>query len=1633
MHKRSVLKNKVVILFFAFLLSFNIFVIKDINAIIETGDIKNSLKDSTVVITPDGYYRNVSVDDDGSLPGKVLHLYNIGTTSKFRLEWYDGKKGEEDDGYLISHFKRFDERGKSELFWDVQGTGKPKAGGEIHVWTRDDSDSRQNWNLERNSDGTYYIVNSLSKINSLKDEDSKKLYVSLEKFDDANNVELKLSEKPFKWNIEVIDADDAKRYDYSTYSSARKWMKNLPDEMMLSEVNMPGVHDAATGHVTGDAVAQSSLAQTQRYYIDEMLKVGVRSFDLRLGYGDDPSLVHGTEFAECKKRDNKVLHLSDVMSWMRKFLSDNPSESIVISLKSDKTFGNDEKITLAMEKYLKDYPDLFWTEQKTPTVKQARGKIIVLRRYNLEGNKASNKDKMGLDVTNWDEHNTSSTAKRAHRILNINSSIKGELGAEVWIQDYYSTDETDKKKFIEGTFEQTATETHNRDAYFFNFTSIADGPPIGTARTINRDIRHSEYIKPTSNDFVGIVMMDYIDGYWAKKIYEKNFASPRLDITFPTSIKAEYGDKWSEVDLVGSSIKYGNGYFKIEDLANHPEVSDTGKKIQVFYVEPREYGDDYIVPGPFIPLEVTPEKIEIGVNSYSVPYASKKGDDGYVDPTNISDMYVMAGSGKGELKFDDTVESIGVRVFAHDNNVPILDTMKTGEFKLDGDLSKASKNYTYTFSNLARSYYKVIKRTADLSWTKLNYIHVGDAIGENGPNATIKNLVTGDDCLVDKYEYYQEKGNKLIPLTNSYKEAGYYIVKAISLKGDDSNKYVLKTGKSNEEKRFYVRASAEAVMPEKAIVTYGETLDTAIFEGGSGSGTFTLVSDDSSKKLEVGTYTTGYQVHFEPDNILVDTPKDADILLKVIPRDISFKLKTSPEREYGNELITLTKKDLVLNGGTYGYQDSIDSLNITLKIVDNSDYDISGYNTTGIDNLKYNLAPIDTYRIVKNDSDLNKNYNVSVEEGSYEIKPRLIAIEWVDYSNLVYDGTSKNVKAVINNLVANNTSYEDCYLVIDGGDKINAGVHQATITGLAGNDAKNYQISDGTLLEKDYSIAKRVVNLSWTNINYIRIGDEIGVNGPSATINNLVNSDDCIIASYEYYKVVNDDLVLINDKYNDSGFHVVKAISLSGSDSSNYQILKDKSNEERRFFVRASDEAVMPEKAILTYGDTFDKAQFEGGSGSGTFTLTNTDGSLYPNVGEYSSGYTVHFEPDNILVDTPKDASIVLEVIPRDISFKVNKLYQEEYGNELASFTNSDLDLIEGSYAYSENINSLNISLKIVDENDYDLSNYNISDSTSKKYNRASVGVYRIVNDADVSNKNYNITIENGSYTIKQRRVMFEWDGYENLVYTGNKVNIKANITNLVPKDSLKRTYDYDDCNLLVANGRKINAGTYQALIVRLIGKDSSNYYVEKGINLGQVYTIDKASPSVVFPNEAVITYGQSVDKAIFDGSESSSVSGDFFFVKSDDKPNAGIETREMYFDAKDMNNYNRVLGNTKLIIEQAAPKIPSGFSAKIGSNEKLPLLKTFILPKGWTWKNPNQSVKKGTYAYKANYHDDNGNYFDMIDVDINVKITQDSSDKNPDKKPPKTGSEYGSYVLTLSYFITMLSVYAFVSKKSKQ
>jgi 1-phosphatidylinositol phosphodiesterase len=258
-----------------------------------------------------------------------------------------------------------------------------------------------------------------------------------------------------------------------------EWGSRLPDSIPISQVSVPGSHDAGTAlGTTGDTRCQSLSIPAQ-------LALGIRGFDIRL------RLVHNL-LGVYHHEESQQLSFATVIQSFREFLKAHPHEFLIMRVREEssavdsrepfeRAFANTIR-TANFESYV--YQANSRTE--IPTVRQIRGKVVLLDNY----------------------------GKLPRAIDYPNPTMK--------VQDDYDTSDMDKKyQEIESEFKDAIAEKSGV-VWHVNYTSssTSEVDQIGNARAVNP--RVVRFLKGRKGH-LGLVFMNFPGEPEIRSIVQSNF------------------------------------------------------------------------------------------------------------------------------------------------------------------------------------------------------------------------------------------------------------------------------------------------------------------------------------------------------------------------------------------------------------------------------------------------------------------------------------------------------------------------------------------------------------------------------------------------------------------------------------------------------------------------------------------------------------------------------------------------------------------------------------------------------------------------------------------------------------------------------------------------------------------------------------------------------------------------------------------------------------------------------------------------------------------------------------------------------------------------------------------------------
>ena len=231
----------------------------------------------------------------------------------------------------------------------------------------------------------------------------------------------------------------------AVFSSARlnSWMAELHSEWPMPMLSIPGTHNSPTCYTALPSV------RCQAVGVNAQLLNGVRFLDIRVSCdpaNDKLSLVHSVFPISL----TGTKYFGDMLDTIYAFLDENLSEAVLMSIKREGTGrGTDADLAKHLKNsYIDKKRDRWYTEPKAPTLGRARGRIVVIRRFDLPPAMKSEWDGRGwgIDAYQWPD--------------NCEDAKTG--GGHFCVQDFYEVSATQniqkKIEYARGQLERAATE-----------------------------------------------------------------------------------------------------------------------------------------------------------------------------------------------------------------------------------------------------------------------------------------------------------------------------------------------------------------------------------------------------------------------------------------------------------------------------------------------------------------------------------------------------------------------------------------------------------------------------------------------------------------------------------------------------------------------------------------------------------------------------------------------------------------------------------------------------------------------------------------------------------------------------------------------------------------------------------------------------------------------------------------------------------------------------------------------------------------------------------------------------------------------------------------------------------------------
>ncbi len=224
----------------------------------------------------------------------------------------------------------------------------------------------------------------------------------------------------------ILDEQENTRYGKQPNTiliEFKSWMNKISGSKTVDSISIPGTHDS------GADVSPAGWVGTQDMSIINQLNAGIRFLDIRCRHISNIFTIHHGSFYLNKNFD-------DVLQMVTQFLSQNPSEIVLMRVKEE---HNPESNTRSFEEtfktYYYKYSEFFWiyNNNDNPTLDMLRRKIVVLQDfstistlYGLKYNSFNIQDEYSVTVIPTKQSNIRDWYRKAgktRRIINYLSGV----------------------------------------------------------------------------------------------------------------------------------------------------------------------------------------------------------------------------------------------------------------------------------------------------------------------------------------------------------------------------------------------------------------------------------------------------------------------------------------------------------------------------------------------------------------------------------------------------------------------------------------------------------------------------------------------------------------------------------------------------------------------------------------------------------------------------------------------------------------------------------------------------------------------------------------------------------------------------------------------------------------------------------------------------------------------------------------------------------------------------------------------------------------------------------------------------------------------------------------------------------
>ena len=309
----------------------------------------------------------------------------------------------------------------------------------------------------------------------------------------------------------------------------KSWMANLDDDCYVSQISLPGTHDAGAYADAASGFIES-LAITQVYDIPTQFDKGIRVLDFRpecssTNANDPFDIAHGIISLDVTFEEV----LADAVEW----LAVHPTEFIIVQLKNESSTSlpllSSTKYFTYWQRFMRDkllkIDSDYVIDEFDPsmTIREVRGKLLFMSRDDYYSNSSYSEfgGWVGCKISGWND-NSALWNKTFYTAPNHENSTEGGVGM-LWVSDLYkggtlqNVSEANKNSAINNCMNDAKTNT-NYSTWYMTWLNVSDNG-IGTSNPGRRTEKYNDYVYtkltneqeyPSTTYYnAGIIMMDW--------------------------------------------------------------------------------------------------------------------------------------------------------------------------------------------------------------------------------------------------------------------------------------------------------------------------------------------------------------------------------------------------------------------------------------------------------------------------------------------------------------------------------------------------------------------------------------------------------------------------------------------------------------------------------------------------------------------------------------------------------------------------------------------------------------------------------------------------------------------------------------------------------------------------------------------------------------------------------------------------------------------------------------------------------------------------------------------------------------------------------------------------------------------